>query len=399
MNFLVLTTDYPPLIGGISRYSFHIAKNLSKFHRVTVVTPHIPGDNEFDQSQEFETIRVLNVPVIRELLFAYHIIQAHLQHPCDCLFNAMWFPCGILSFFLKKILNINYLVAAHASEMLDDTTTLKRRIKRLFKPLKLKTFRNASMNLPVSTYTRGKLLDLNIPAQRIAGLPNGVDIERLTPGFKDENLMKQYHIHDDTIVLLTVGRLDLHKGHDVVVQALPLIQQQIPNVKYLIVGNGPEEDRLTALIARVGMTSKVKMIEWVSDEDLVKYYRLCDVYVMPSREIFGRPDLVEGFGIAFLEANACAKPVVAGHSGGVPDAVIHGQTGLLVNPLSHEDVASAVIRLCQDTALAEELGQNGLKRCRETLNWPMISRKLVGIVQQINGQERCRVSQYEGRTL
>jgi phosphatidylinositol alpha-1,6-mannosyltransferase len=109
---------------------------------------------------------------------------------------------------------------------------------------------------------------------------------------------------------------------------------------------------------------------------LVKYYNLCDLFVMPSRQMPGRLDLIEGFGIAFLEAAACGKPVIAGNSGGVADAVLHEQTGLLVDPLSAEAVADAVQRLHRDPEHARRLGQGGRRRCEDELNWPNVASTL-----------------------
>ena len=111
---------------------------------------------------------------------------------------------------------------------------------------------------------------------------------------------------------------------------------------------------------------------YVAPERLNEVYNLCDVYVMPSRVIEEEGD-VEGFGITFLEANACGKPVVGGNSGGVPDAVVDGENGFLVDPTSPMEIANAVIQLVNDPALAERLGRQGLDRIGRGYTWNAIA--------------------------
>ena len=111
------------------------------------------------------------------------------------------------------------------------------------------------------------------------------------------------------------------------------------------------------------------------DDELSKYYRACDVFIMPSREIPERGD-AEGFGIVYLEANACGKPVIGGRSGGVPSAILDGVTGLLVNPLSTEEISGSLRKLLLNNELAKKLGANGRMRVEEELNWDIIANKI-----------------------
>lgn len=390
MHIIIFSTDYPSLIGGISTYTYQIAKNLSHINRVVVLAPHFDGDSEFDRKQEFRTLRIINIPIIREILFTYHIVKIQLTMPIDFIFNAVWFPCALISYLIHRLIKIKYVVAAHGSEFLDDKLSLKRRIKSLLRGLKVRVFTHAAMVLPISDYTKRKLLDLGIPSKNITILNNGTDTETFRPGAKDPVLMKKYNIGEKSQVLLTVGRLDLHKGHDMVVKALPKILEEVPDLVYFIVGDGPEKKRLQNLISLQNLSSMVKMVGWVTDDELADHYRLCDVFIMASREIPGRLDLLEGFGIAFLEAGACAKPVIGGRSSGVADAIIHEQTGLLVDPFSQEEIATAVIRLCKDKGYADKLGLNGLERCRKELNWPAVCGRLQSLLENFRTPMKSR---------
>src|SRR5262249_14775190 len=131
-------------------------------------------------------------------------------------------------------------------------------------------------------------------------------------------------------VILTVGSLVERKGQDMIIRALPLIANAVPGVSYLIVGDGPYKANLKTLVTSMGLQDRVVFTGRVSDEELPEFYALSDVFAMPSRACLDSND-VEGFGMVFLEAGATGKPVVAGRSGGIEDAVVDGVTGLLVD--------------------------------------------------------------------
>jgi len=382
MHLIVCSTDYPPLHGGIARYTYNVARTLARHDRVTVLAVRTPGWKEFDVGQTFMTVRVPNVPLLREALLLRAILQIHRAEPIDWILNAVWFPCGLLAHLSHNICGIKYVVAAYGSEIFDDQVTWRRAVKRLFRVWKDYMLQRAALVLPVSHYTRKRLVEAGVSTPMMV-LNSGVDTEVFRPGPKSPLLMSRLGLDPAAIILLTVGRLDLHKGHDVVICALPLVLKEVPQVVYVIVGEGLERRRLEQLVDSLGLSGHVKMVGGAEEADLVDYYNLCDLFVMPSREIPGRLDLVEGFGIAFLEAGACGKPVVGGNSGGVPDAVLDGVTGLLVDPLDPQAIARAVVRLCKDRDYAKQLGQNGRRRCEEELNWTSLSTKLHRALSEI----------------
>jgi phosphatidylinositol alpha-1,6-mannosyltransferase len=201
-------------------------------------------------------------------------------------------------------------------------------------------------------------MSLGIEQNRIKVLLNGVNTQHYRPVANNQEKNKQQK-------LLTVARLDLNKGHDYVLKALTILKKQGLTPNYTIVGQGAEEMRLRKMVQDLGLENQVVFTGFISNNKLPSVYTSCDIYVMASREIPGRLDLVEGFGISFLEASASGLPVVAGDSGGVSDAVQHGKTGLLVNPDNPEDIASAIKLLLTDDSLARRLGNEG-RRWTET---------------------------------
>ena len=176
---------------------------------------------------------------------------------------------------------------------------------------------------------------------------------------------------------LTVARLDPHKGVDTVLQALPAVLARAPDVRYAVAGDGPDRARVEQLAQRIGVADRVRFLGAVSDGDLPALYNAATLYVGPSRqsERIG----VEGFGIAFVEASASGLAVVGGDSGGVPDAVRDGETGLLVPPEDPAAVAAAVNRLLGDAEFARRLGAAGRRAVETHYNWDRVLRELRAI--------------------
>jgi phosphatidylinositol alpha-1,6-mannosyltransferase len=180
-------------------------------------------------------------------------------------------------------------------------------------------------------------------------------------------------------ILLTVGRLVERKGQDMVIRALPKIISHIPNLKYRIVGEGPYRTRLEQLAKELGVDTYVEFIGAVEDTELIREYKSCDLFIMPSRE---SPNDAEGFGIVYLEANACGKPVIGGRSGGVPEAVLDNQTGLLTNPTDVEEIANSVVRLLNDPLLAKRLGEQGKERVLKEFTSNYMAERVLRLISE-----------------
>src|SRR5262249_23915091 len=156
------------------------------------------------------------------------------------------------------------------------------------------------------------------------------------------------------------------------------ILQRIPDVTYLIVGDGADRARLESLAVTVGVRNHVVFAGQVMDSDLPDVYALSNVFIMPSRTQLSACD-VEGFGLVFLEANACGKPVIGGRSGGIPDAIVDEETGFLVNPTEPDEIANVLVRLLSNAELAKRLGENGRSRVLNDFSWPQVSNQVQGI--------------------
>ncbi len=208
---------------------------------------------------------------------------------------------------------------------------------------------------------------------------NGTDPNIFYP--KDVRNLKQKLGLGKNKILLTITRLVRRKGIDRVIKALSNVVEKHPDLVYMIVGDGPEKEYLNGLVSQNKLEKYVYFRGKVPYSELNDYYNLCDVFVMPSRTI--EPD-VEGFGIVFLEAGACSKPVIGTFSGGIPDAIAHGKTGLLVEETDINQLSEAILRLFDDEELAARLGKEGRKRILEKSNWDVIAEKMFLKISELN---------------
>lgn len=200
--------------------------------------------------------------------------------------------------------------------------------------------RKAAGVLPVSEFTRQVLLrEGGLDPDKVIVVPDTFRESAFAPGPKPDYLLKRHGLSADQPVLLTVGRLaasEAYKGHDQVIAALPGIRRHHPDVRYVIVGTGDDQPRLQACAAAHGQENAVIFVGFIPDHELADYYRLCDLFVMPSTG--------EGFGIVYLEALASGRPCIVGDQDASPEAIGHGRLGFVVNPRAPDEIVAVVIQ-------------------------------------------------------
>lgn len=231
---------------------------------------------------------------------------------------------------LHRLIGLRYWVVVHGLEWKN------RKSPRLERALA-----RAEKILPVSRHTAHALGSLNGAVRgRVALLPNAVDAAGYFPGVKPLYLLQKYRLTSRHQILLTVSRLDSrerYKGHDLVLCALPRLREKNPDIHYLIVGQGNDSPRLQAETGRLGLHHHVTFAGFVPESELRDHYNLCDLFVMPSRH--------EGFGIVYLEALACGKPVIAGNADGAAEPLLDGELGILVDPDDPSQLADAILKI------------------------------------------------------
>jgi phosphatidylinositol alpha-1,6-mannosyltransferase len=227
-------------------------------------------------------------------------------------------------------------------------------------------YRGAEVVFANSANTRRMLLDLGIAPDRLEIVYPGVDTQRFRPDVDGTGIRRRLAPNGE-LVLLSVGRHQTRKGHDLMIQAVArLTRQQHRSLRYVIVGDGQERPRLEALVDQCGVRDSVTFVGEVPADELPRYFAACDIFVLPNRI---EQNDVEGFGIVFLEAAASGKPAVGGNTGGVPEAVADGVTGLLVSGTDVEQLAATVARLIDSESLRRGLGEAGRARAVREFSW------------------------------
>lgn len=373
MNILISSWEFPPYyVGGIATYVQGLAQALAGLgHQVVVLASGFgTGEDQFDRHQSFRVVRFRATRLWA--LDALYVLSTAKRLRADVVISAhsrSQLSCGVLA--ACKLINL--CIIAHGSELLVFSNLgLFNVTGRLAKI----SYRHAGHVIPNSSFTRDLLDQIGVSLQNVTVIPPGIDLEHWRQEGDPSRVRRTLGIDDSDKVILTVARLVERKGQDMVIRALPSIRREVPNVKYIIGGEGHDKGRLRNLATECNVSENVLFVGHISNGDLIDYYDACDVFAIPNRRAVNR---VEGFGIAFLEASARGKPVIAGRHGGAVDVVVDGETGFLVNPLDADAIASAIIRLLRDENLCRRLGQNGRTRS-ESFDWNVIARRFLDVL-------------------
>jgi phosphatidylinositol alpha-1,6-mannosyltransferase len=215
-------------------------------------------------------------------------------------------------------------------------------------------------------------------AHDVRTVPLGTDPDHFRPGLDRSAVQRRYGLENGRW-LMTVARVVSHKGIDTVLKVLAILGDEFPDLRYAVVGGGPNLGEYQMLAKRLGVDQRVRFLSGVPDSDLPGCYNSAEIYMGVSRPV---ELMIEGFGISLSEASACGLPVIGGRSGGIPDAVRDGETGLLVDAASTEAVAAAVRLLLRDRDLARRLGEGGRAAVESFFNWDRVARDVVDIAEK-----------------
>jgi phosphatidylinositol alpha-1,6-mannosyltransferase len=370
VKLIVVAQDFPPVAGGIQEYSYQLALELSSRCQVLALAPTQARARDFDRAQPFT---ILRLPSGHTSLFG---ITTPVGLPAACaaigarvVLHCQW-TTAIGSVLAQRLgLIEHYFVAAHGREIITD------RLPPAERALRRIALGRAADVFPVSAYTAGLVRRCGVSAARVHPVRNGVDTSLFRP--RERQAARQRLGLDGRSVILTTARLVPRKGIDTVLEALERIADRYPDLLYVVVGDGPDRERLQRLAGPLVAQDRVRLTGRVRRAELPDYYTAADVFAMPARQ--EADGSVEGFGLVFLEAGACGTAVIGARSGGIADAVEDGVNGLLVPPADPPRLAAAIARLLDDEPLRQRLGRQGLTRAR-SLTW---SRCADSILEQI----------------
>jgi phosphatidylinositol alpha-1,6-mannosyltransferase len=396
MKILLMTDSFLPHAGGSRVYYHNLYRRITtgSSECVVVLTKKVPGWKEFDAQVSTPSFRIVRrfepLPnykprqLPKGFLTLFEGLRLLATERPDIIHAGDLFPPGLSALAIKKMLGMPYVVYCHGEEI----TQID--FRRHQPKVRNQIYRHADGIVAASTFAQQNLLRIGISPDRIRQITPGVDCERFQPRPKNAELVRQYGLEGKQ-VLLTVARLVRRKGHAIVLEAVARLAPKMRDLRYLIVGEGPEREQLERQCRDLGIAENVIFAGHTPDELLVDFYNLCDAFIMINRESRGD---IEGFGMVFLEANAAGRPVIGGLSGGAAQAVVQDVTGLLVNPDSPEEAAAAIEQLMTNQPMRRRMSETGLRRARQEFSWDSRSDALrefnLEVLDRVKSEKRAR---------
>lgn len=362
MRTLVLTPDFPPAPGGI-QHLVHRTVSHAEGLDCRILTLDTPGAEGFDRADALDVKRLRQLPVPRPIsalaLNGAAVAQALAFRPRVVLSaHTVMSPGASL---IRKALGVPVVQYFHGKEI-----GVRPRLAAF-------AARNADACIAVSRYTKGLVAEAGGHPDKIHLIHPGVDLPE--HGYNGKLAERP--------TVLTIARMeDRYKGHDVMVRAMSLVAARVPEAQWVVIGDGPLRAAIAELACSSGIGEDViRFLGAVSDEERDAWLDRAHVFSMPSRMPAGGY-VGEGFGIVYLEANAHHCPAVAGGVGGAVDAVLDGETGLLVDPEDHISVGNALVELLQNTERRRQMGEAGARRAEE-FAWPRTAARVARLVTEI----------------
>ncbi len=368
MKILIPTVDYPPIEGGIGTVALQLAREAAAMgHEVTVVAPRL-GKNYsdgfdaavFDASEPVRILRFGGYWLGWFRLFPLLLKTWPELRNTDLILGINVSYGGVLGYWAKQRHGTPYLTFAYAYEFMKfgKNTLLRRFLLRIYAA--------SEKTVAISHFTSTQLARFGVEESHIEivfpGAPKRIAVESSLL-----DALREHFAPQGARMVFSLGRFIPRKGQQTLVEAMPAILEKHPNTVLVMAGRGPCRKICLRRAKALGIEKQVCCPGYLDEQSVAGLYTLCDIFALPVGE--GEAGQVEGFGLVFSEAHAYAKPVVAGNSGGVPDAVLDGETGVLVSPQDVTQTAQAIVALLDDPEKAQALGVAGRKRVKKLLNW------------------------------
>lgn len=389
---LLLTYDFPPIGGGISRWMAELAR---RYPAGSLVVSTGQNGNTASLDASFPNrIDRLTTPARRLrtiqgiLLWSRRVAVLARSTDAEFIWCGNIKPAAYPARWTMERTGTPFGILLHGGDLLIlqhqvHQSAMKRRTAAAL-------LSSAAVLVANSEWTRDRCLtllgelEIDPSPDRVRVVPLGADQDFFRPGLDTGEVRARYGLGEGRW-MLSVARLTRHKGIDTALQALARLAERYPDLRYAVVGTGEEQDALVAEARDLGIATRVRFLTDVPDRDLPALYNSAELYLGVSRLMEQR---VEGFGISLAEASACGVPVIAGRSGGIPAAVRDGETGLLVDAEHADAVSAAIARLLDDAALRARLGTAGRRAVESQYNWDRVTRDLMRIGHELSASVR-----------
>jgi phosphatidylinositol alpha-1,6-mannosyltransferase len=379
---LIITADFPPIVGGISDYSLGLAEGLAaNKHEVTVLAIYSKQLKDIIRppSSPFQVVPLFVSSILPCKLFQilWELHRLLKKNRFDQTISTIWFPCGFSVFLLKPFFRFKTILCVHGADI------LRASLKFKAKPFIRLIAGTADTVICNSRFTKDMAMKLlNLSANQVHVVnpgfnPQKYQDKRPLPISEIRQIQELELLCQNKKVLLTVARLTPSKGHAHMIDALPELLKKHPDLIYVIVGMSPPQvstkPALIAQITSLGLTNVATIFDDISENFIKRAYELSTVFVMLSQDV-PEGGYFEGFGIVYLEAGFFAKPVIGSRSGGTADAIVDTQSGFLIDPLDQTALVAKIDLLLHDADLARAIGSFGKKRVLERFFWEKIVR-------------------------
>lgn len=369
MKTLVLTQNFPPASGGSGRWFWELYSRLGN--------DYIVAADEMAESAVFDStapITIHRLPLyspqwgvasLQGLKYYWQSFRALRrlvkEQDIDYIHCGRVLPEGLMAWMLRKTLGIPYLCYVHGEDL--EASALSRELNSLTK-LVMRGAEKIICNSHNSANIVSRV-DESVN-HKVTVMHPGADTKKFSPIESMDNDFLSCMGWQGKKVILTVGRLQARKGQDKMIEAMPEILKRCPQAHYVIIGHGESRSHLEDLIDSLELKEHVQMLTDCDDETMIKCYQHCDVFILPNRT---EGQDIEGFGMVLVEAQACAKPVIAGNSGGTKETLISGETGEIVDATDVSALAAVITKFIEDPACCEVYGKAGRKHSVQAFDW------------------------------
>ncbi|MFH1770947.1 MAG: glycosyltransferase family 4 protein [archaeon] len=375
MKIAMLIPSFPPINGGAEIGAFELCKELvKKGHQVTVLTPRIK--HSFKKKETLDKVNIIRFKSGKgpfNVLYSYIYVGRLLKKIKPDFLNIQYIlPSGLGGVYWAKKLKIPVITTLIGWDVYDPHI----KVPSVLNPFIKRALKRSDWVATSSTFVKN-IVHKKFDIEKVQVITYGIDTDRFNPQNDGKDVRKKYGVKDDEVLISTIQRLDVRKGIQYFIKAIPLIIKQVKKekIKFMIVGDGPERDNLKQEAKKQGLQDKIIFTGNIPNAEVTKYYAACDIFAFHS--------LHEGFGIVLIEALSTGKPVVTTIAGGTTDIVEDGVNGFLVKPKRPKDFADRVVRLVEDEKLRQKFGENGRKKAVDQFIWSKIADKYLKTYEKI----------------
>ncbi len=407
-DILFISDNLPPVIGGSATVYEKICENLT--HRCVVLSSTHFGDgaqkigtSDYDATSKYEIFRIKMLRTLRragkssftlrlgdeltnKIAVSKEILKFCSKYKIKTIVLGELVTLGWVIFLARYVLRKKVIVYTHGEEITEETNSRRRRFIKAY-------LKHANHIVAVSNFCKLSIIKLHeIKPSHISVISNGVDTSFYSPAPDREGLRAKLG-WDDKQIIFSAGRHVERKGFDYLVEAMPAVLKTYPSAQLWIAGKGPLTAELKSRTEELGLKDKIIFTGGVSKQELLDMYQACDLFAMPNRTL--KNGDTEGFGLVFLEANACGRPALAGQGGGSIEAIFDGVNGQTVSANNPENISNALIALLENPESLEILGARGLAIAKRT-DWTFKNKQFEKLVDGVaSGLSLDNPTQYE----